>query len=68
MHAFQAMLHLLRNLFGQRRSRFGFGRRDPVVTPRRGGMALGTLAAIAAPFIIKKLRARMDQQQPQVSG
>jgi hypothetical protein len=58
------MLNLLRNLFGRRQSRFGgFGRRqNALVTPRRGGMALGTLASIAAPFIIRKMRARRAER------
>jgi hypothetical protein len=53
------MPSFLRNLFGRpsRFSRFGFGR-QPYVTPRRGGIGLGALAALAAPFIIRKLRAR----------
>lgn len=46
------------NLFG-RPSRFNiFNRRSPVVTPRRAGMGFGTLAAIAAPFVLRKLMAR----------
>jgi hypothetical protein len=57
------MLSLFRNLFGRpsRFRRFGFGR-DPVVTPRRGGVALGSLAALAVPFIIRKLMARRAER------
>lgn len=29
---------------------------------RRGGMALGSLAALAAPFVIRKLRSRRVHQ------
>ena len=32
-----------------------------MVTPRRAGMGLGTLAAIAAPFVLRRLRARRAQ-------
>ncbi|HUS28797.1 MAG TPA: hypothetical protein VMZ53_09810 [Kofleriaceae bacterium] len=54
------MLKLLANLFGRRSSRFnrfGFGR-QPLLTPRRGGIGLGTLAAVAAPYIIRKVMQR----------
>ena len=60
------MLSLFRDLFGRRSRRFGrFGglnRRSHALSRtmdrRRGGMTLGTLAALAAPFIIRKLRER----------
>jgi hypothetical protein len=53
------MMAMLRNLFGRpsRFARFGIGR-QPLVTPRRGGIGLGALAALAAPFIIRRMRAR----------
>jgi hypothetical protein len=62
------MLAFLRNLFGHRPSRFERFRTGSTslahrVGGRRGGIALGTLATIAAPFIIKKIRARMAQRQ-----
>lgn len=58
-------LALFRDLFGRRRSRFPlFRRNQPVVTPKRGGMAVGTLAAIALPFIVRKLRARRAPYGP----
>jgi hypothetical protein len=63
------MMNFLRNLFPflDRRSRFArlqdrggaFARR---VGPRRGGLALGTLASIAAPFIIRRFRNRQAQR------
>lgn len=45
---------------GRRNSFFGnlFGRRRSAVTPKRGGIALGSLLSIAAPFVIRKLMAR----------
>lgn len=59
-------MSFLENLFGRRSRGFGrfgrSGRRQNALTRtfgnRRGGMALGTLAAIAAPFIMRKLRHR----------
>lgn len=36
--------------------------RGGALTSRRGGMALGTIASIAAPFVIKKLMARRQQR------
>ena len=65
------MLGLLRSIlpFLNRRSssRFGrFGDRTSALasrygTRRNGGIALGTLASIAAPFIINKIRQRRAQ-------
>jgi hypothetical protein len=57
------MLNLLRNLlpFMQRRQSplaRVFGGRRSAVTPARAGMGLGTIASIAAPFVIRKLMAR----------
>jgi len=57
-------MSLLGNLFGRRRTSFCddlFARRQSMVTPRRAGMGLGTLAAIAAPFVLRRLRARRAQ-------
>jgi hypothetical protein len=52
------------NLFG-RRSR-GFGRRSRrnryALDRRRGGMALGTLMTLAAPFIIRKVMNRRSER------
>jgi hypothetical protein len=58
------MLSFLRNLFGRQTRRSGwFGReRQTPAYGRRGGMALGTLASIAAPFVIRKLLARRAQR------
>ncbi len=52
------------NLFGRRSRRFGrFSRRTSyALDRRRGGMALGTLVTLAAPFIIRKLMARRSQR------
>lgn len=62
------MLDILKNLFIARQSRglFGLGRRAPMrgLTAGRGGMALGTLAAIAAPFVLRKLAAHRAQRTP----
>ena len=64
------MLTILKNLFLARQSRgtglFGLGRRAPArgLTAGRGGMALGTLAAIAAPFVLRKIQARRAQRMP----
>jgi hypothetical protein len=55
------MMSFLRNLFGRRRSRFS-NFRSSVLTPRGGGIGLGTLAALAAPFIIRRMRARRAEQ------
>jgi hypothetical protein len=53
------MMSLLNNLFGRRHRRFGgFGRRSHHLDRRSGGMALGSIAALAAPFVIRKLRQR----------
>jgi hypothetical protein len=56
------MLNLFKNLFGGRRRRFGrFGRSNNLARTfgrHRGGFGLGSLAAIAAPFLIRKLRSR----------
>jgi hypothetical protein len=66
------MLSFLRNLFGHRPTRFERFRTGAgsMMHGRRGGMALGTLATIAAPFIIRKLKGRMAQRQmqPHASG
>ena len=60
-----AYMKFFNNLFGGRNTGFFGRRREPAVTPRRGGMALGTLAAIAAPFLIKRWRAnRAQNAQP----
>jgi hypothetical protein len=57
------MLSFIKNLFGQRQ-RSGFFRREaPMSNGRRGGIALGTLATIAAPFVIRKLRSRMAERR-----
>lgn len=64
------MLSILKNLFLRNHSRgtglFGLGRRAPThgLTGRRGGMAFGTLAAIAAPFVLRKLQARRAHRTP----
>jgi hypothetical protein len=56
------MLNLFRNLFGRRRRGFGrFGRSNNLARTfgrHRGGFGLGSLAAIAAPFLIRKMRSR----------
>ena len=56
-------MSLLRNLFGRRRSRFSnfplFRRRQQhALTPKRGGIAMGTLLSLAAPFIVRKIQQR----------
>jgi hypothetical protein len=61
------MMSLLNNLFGRRSRGFGrFGRRHRGMAHnlggRRGGMELGTIAAIAAPFIMRKMRSRHMQR------
>lgn len=62
------MLAFLRNVFPfmNRRSHSRFGRAGALArqygTRRNGGIALGTLASIAAPFIINKLRSRRAQR------
>ncbi len=50
---------------GRKRGLFGnlFGSRRSAVTPRRAGLGLGTLASIAAPFVIRKLMARRAAAQ-----
>jgi hypothetical protein len=50
---------------GRRNGLFGnlFGRRRSAVTPARAGIGLGTLASIAAPFVIRKLMARRAAAQ-----
>jgi hypothetical protein len=59
------MLSLFKNLFGRRSHRFGglgFGRRHNTfaqsMNRHRGGIGLGTLAAVAAPLLVRKLRSR----------
>jgi hypothetical protein len=64
---YRRMLSFLNNLFGRRSRGFArFGRRQNnlahTLGGRRGGMALGTLASIAAPFVIRKLMARRAQR------
>lgn len=58
----RVMLSIFKNLFGHRSRGFGrFGRRRSGLGRMVGnhrGMALGSLAALAAPFIMRKLRAR----------
>jgi len=40
-----------------------FGRRNQyALDRRRGGMALGTIASLAAPFIIRKVMQRRSQR------
>jgi hypothetical protein len=61
------MFNLLRNLFGRRSRGFNpFQRRQSAlgrtVGEHRGSMALGTLASIAAPFVIRKLMQRRAQR------
>lgn len=61
------MLALLANLFGRRQSRFGAFRNRTgnfarSIGPRRGGIGLGALASIAAPFIINRMRQRRAQR------
>jgi hypothetical protein len=57
-------MSLFRNLFGRRSRGFNpFARFSRPSFPhnvnrRQGGMALGALTALAAPFIVRKLRAR----------
>jgi hypothetical protein len=53
------MLSILSRIFGRPSffNRLGLGR-APLVTPKRGGIGLGTLAALAAPFVIRRLMAR----------
>lgn len=59
------MMGLLRTVlpFLNRRSSSRFGRLGNYATRRNGGMALGTLASIAAPFIIKKVMAKRQAKQ-----
>jgi hypothetical protein len=63
----RVMFSLLSSLFGRRSRRTGlFGRRSNNVGRTIGnhprGIALGTLASIAAPFIARKLMARRQQR------
>lgn len=62
--ALTGMLSFLRNIFGRSSRRSGwFGRdRQAPAYGRRGGIAFGTLASIAAPFVIRKLLARRAQR------
>jgi hypothetical protein len=58
------MMTLLRNLFGHRSRGFGpFRRRSRglELNRRNGGITLGTIAMLAAPFIVRKLKARRAQ-------
>jgi hypothetical protein len=57
------MLQLLRNLFVGSRGFAGFGRRPSAVSQHKRGVALGTIASIAAPFVIRKLMGRRSQRQ-----
>lgn len=67
------MLNLLANLFlGRRRGglaglldRRRHGGVATAVNQHRGASALGTLATIAAPFVIRKLMARREQRAVQ---
>jgi hypothetical protein len=57
------MLNLIRNFFAPRQRGFHpFRRRQTglahTMGAHRGGVALGTLATVAAPFIVRKLMAR----------
>jgi hypothetical protein len=61
------MMSLFSNLFGRRSRRRGlFGRRSNnfgrTIGNHRRGLALGTLASIAAPFIVRKLMVRRQQR------
>lgn len=58
------MMGLLRSIlpFLNRRSN-RFGRFGNYATRRNGGMALGTLASLAAPFVIKKLMAKRHARE-----
>lgn len=52
--------------FMRKRSRFGrVGELAGRVGPKRGGIAMGALLSIAAPFIIRKLNARRAERQAQ---
>jgi len=55
-------MSLLRNLFFGRPSWFGLRRQQPAITPRRGGIAFGSLLALVAPFLLRRLRARQPQR------
>lgn len=49
--------------FRKKTSRFGrVGQLAGRVGPKRGGMAMGALLSIAAPFIFRKLSARRAQR------
>lgn len=63
------MLNFLLNMFGGRRSRgfggFGYGRRPSGLSRMFGGgrgMAMGSIASMAAPFLLRKLSARRQQR------
>ena len=67
------MLSMLKNLFGHKSRGFGrFGRRQSGIGRmfgnRRGGMALGSIAALAAPFVMRKLRSRRTQRANVAAG
>lgn len=62
-----AMLSMLRNLFGSRSRGFNpFGRRrhgiGRTINDHRGGAALGSIAALAVPFLVRHLRSRHSQR------
>ncbi len=62
LHPEKGMLNILKNLFGQRQRSGWFGRNAHMLGGRRGGIALGTIATIAAPFIFRKVKARLAQR------
>jgi hypothetical protein len=57
-------MRLLNNLFRRRSRDFGLFRRRTSyeLDRKRSGIALGTLASLAMPFIIRKLMARRTQR------
>ena len=56
-------MSLFKNLFAPRSRGWNpFARRTTFAQDHRRGMALGTLASLAAPFIIRKLMARRQQR------
>jgi hypothetical protein len=61
-------MSFLNHLFGRRSRRFGvFGRRShrfaDNLNARNGGIALGALATLAVPFVIRKLMARRAAEE-----
>ncbi|HSD90127.1 MAG TPA: hypothetical protein VLB44_21500 [Kofleriaceae bacterium] len=60
-------MSFFKNLFGRRSRRFNLFRRRSHrfadnINPRTGGIALGAMATLAAPFVIRKLMARRAEQ------